>query len=393
VSAPPRARAPIDVASGRTRGLERGIPSAPAAAPDAQGRSPRISTGRGAAGRAERPSSMRGLENLRRENPAQAEQLRDGQLAVGRATDLAVRAGVSTTIGAVGGFAGFASGSSCGSDDFHGKTCYNWAVGLSLTWNSCWWGVSWCWPSFCFGYYPYYYNHCYWYGYPYYACAYPAYYPIYPVYYSSYPVYYESVPSTEYVVEEQPAAYPEGEAVAPASEPAQEPAAAETSSPERTEALARAASQYLKLGDRAFREGRYGDAAHFYAKAIEFAPEEGVLYLILSDALFATGDYHYAAFAVRKAAELDPALFETPVDKHSFYGDPAEFDRQLAVLELYLDDHYLDDDARLVLAANYLFGGRPAAVVDLLEHPFSEGLRGSPAGDLILKSARALQHG
>ncbi|TDJ70970.1 MAG: hypothetical protein E2O39_09125 [Planctomycetota bacterium] len=159
------------------------------------------------------------------------------------------------------------------------------------------------------------------------------------------------------------------------------------------QSMNRASDYYLVLGDRAFREGRYGDAVHFYAKAVEFAPNEGVLYLILSDALFATGDYHYAAYTLRKAFELDPGIVDNIVDKHSFYADPVEFDRQIAVLERYLEDHFLDDDARLVLAANYLFGGRPAAAVDLLESAFSQEVVKSPAGQVVLAGAEKIQYG
>ena len=237
-------------------------------------------------------------------------------------------------------------------------------------------------PSYCFGYWwsSYWYYGGYWrYGYA------PSFYWYGPFLPWSYSIVYQSgsyddqevvyVYEDDEPVEEAPAAI--GEAVAPRGD----------------EALNRAADYYLTLGDRAFRDGRYGDAVHFYAKAVEFAPEEGILYLILSDALFATGDYHYAAYALRRALELDPGLARNVVDKHSFYSDPTEFDRQLAVLERYVEDHFLDDDARLVLAANYLFGGRPAAAVDLLESPFSEAIQGSPAGRSILDAAREIQYG
>jgi len=81
------------------------------------------------------------------------------------------------------------------------------------------------------------------------------------------------------------------------------------------------------------------------------------------------------------------------VDKHEFYPTPAEFDRQLAQLEIYLEEHPSDRDARLVLALNYLFGARPAAAVDLLSSSESAGLSGDPAATLILGSARAIQFG
>jgi hypothetical protein len=85
-------------------------------------------------------------------------------------------------------------------------------------------------------------------------------------------------------------------------------------------------------------------------------------------------------------------LLESVVDKHDFYADPLEFDRQLAVLERYLEDHVRDDDARLVLATNYLFGNRPAAAVDLLEEPFAAGLKSDTAALMVLSTARSVQY-
>jgi hypothetical protein len=84
-------------------------------------------------------------------------------------------------------------------------------------------------------------------------------------------------------------------------------------------------------------------------------------------------------------------LIDSVVDKHSFYKDPAEFDQQLAWLERYVQDHFVDDDARLVLAANYLFADRPAQAADLLESAFSAPVRESSAGQILLARAQALR--
>jgi thioredoxin-like negative regulator of GroEL len=162
--------------------------------------------------------------------------------------------------------------------------------------------------------------------------------------------------------------------------------------PSRRSELVAAAEESIALGDRAFRERRYGDAVHFYAKAIEYKPDDAVIYLMLADALFATGDYHYCAYGLRRAFELDPTLAGDPIDKHEFYADPLEFDRQLAVLELYLEDNPSDHDARLVLAANYLFGMRPAAAVELLERDESRRTRDEVAGRAVLEAAKVLQY-
>jgi len=152
--------------------------------------------------------------------------------------------------------------------------------------------------------------------------------------------------------------------------------------------LSRAANQYLAQGDEAFRDRRYGDAVHFYAKAIEYRPNDGVMYLVLADALLATGDYHYGAFALRRALELEPTLASSDIDKHEFYADPAEFDDQLMLLERFLSDHQADADARLLLAANYLFAKKPALAIDLLESGASASVREEAAGQLVLEAAK-----
>jgi len=239
-----------------------------------------------------------------------------------------------------------------------GRTCF----GFSWWWDC--WSPSWSW------------SWCSYYGwwYPYWYACYRPYYCSWPSYYSTvvYRTVYEEVPVYETVYVDP--AEPVGEAVAPAAPV--------------VDRQSLASDRYLTLGDQAFREGRYTDAVQFYAKAVQFAPGEGALHLVLADALFAAGDYHYAAYSIRKALELDPALAEAVVDKHAFYADPAEFDRQLAVLELYLHDHPTDRDARLVLALNYLLGMRAPDAVALLDEPASASLRDDPAARAILASAR-----
>ncbi|QDU85556.1 Tetratricopeptide repeat protein [Planctomycetes bacterium Pla163] len=160
-----------------------------------------------------------------------------------------------------------------------------------------------------------------------------------------------------------------------------------TVAPEQ-ERLAVAADRYLTLGDRAFRDARYDDAVDSYAKAVELAPDEPVLKVLLADALFAVGDYGSAADAMRRALQDDPLLARTEVDKREFYSEPRAFDRQLAVAELYLAEHPADSDARLILAINLLFSGSPASALDLLESDWGARLRSEPAGRLVLDVAR-----
>jgi hypothetical protein len=337
--------------------------------------------------------SVRRLDRLSRTDPKTASKILEKGRGITVATDAAVRTavGVGLSFGCGGN-----SGSSCFWDP-----CQTWTSHCAPFWN--WWwspSCSWWWSSCCapwygcgygFGYWSH--NCGFWYGG---YCGYGSglCYAPYPLYYSTviYDAYSPPPPAPEIIYVEQPAA-PVAEAAASPDAPAaigegsiqvaapgQDGAGVSARGGAQT-----AASQHLSLGDEAFREGRYSDAVHDYAKAVELQPGEGVLHLILSDALFATGDYHYAAYALRRALELDPTLVDSVIDKHSFYGDSTEFDRQLDLLERYLEDHFLDDDARLLLAANYLFGAKPAQAADLLQSPFSLAMRESAAGKIILE--------
>jgi hypothetical protein len=207
------------------------------------------------------------------------------------------------------------------------------------------------------------------------------------------PLYYAAVlqnptPQPVTVIVEQAAPAP---VAAPAAEPAPvfAPSPLPSAPAAPSQPMGPAGERYLTLGDRAFRDGRYGDAAHYYGKAVEAQPESGVLHLVLADALFATGDYATAAAAIRRGLELDANLVWSTIDKRSFYRDASDFDVQLAVLELYLVDHPTDREAELVLALNYLFGNAPARAVDRL----SDWPRGDRAADLIRAAAEELQYG
>ncbi|MCY2961400.1 MAG: hypothetical protein NTY35_14650 [Planctomycetota bacterium] len=259
--------------------------------------------------------------------------------------------------------------------------CYDPYGGYGWYWNSCWYG-GWWW-SWSFGW-PY--GSCWW-GWPGYGYGYPWGYSSSYWGWCSSPWIYTTVIYEDYdppVVVQAPAREPE---VAPAGN-APAAGAVPKVAPEIRAGLEASADEALVAGDTAFREGRYSDAVRHYARAVEFSPERGSLWLILSDALFATGDYHYAAYAFRKSLELDATLLETLVDKHGWYTDPTEFDRHIAWSEAYLRDHVLDEDARLILAANYLFAKRFASASDVLESAFGAGILETQAGKLVIERSR-----
>ena len=331
----------------------------------------------GGAGEARRRAAAKEVEGLRRVDPAAA------VLVERRSQGLAEAARVSTRIAAgvaVGSWTGCSTGwwwSDSWNDCGWYKPWWTWHMswsqcwgggygfGFGWGWNSSWWRPS-CWSP-CYGWsYPS------WYWYP-----------------SVVWIDRDEPLVVERVVEREVVRETLVESEAPPVVVAADARVAEPAAPEVVvQALHAAARQHLDEGDRAFLEGRYADAVHHYARAVECSQEDGALHLVLADALFATGDYHYCAWSLRRAHELDPTLFDAQVDKRGFYSDAAEFERQIALAEGFLEDHFLDDDARLVLAANYHWAGRHGDCVELLESAFSVGVRESACGARILARAR-----
>ncbi|MBL8859087.1 MAG: tetratricopeptide repeat protein [Planctomycetes bacterium] len=404
---PARTRAGTDNDLSRARGGTRAIE--PTARFDDRARAARerasTSAPRGSveAARRERESIDR-IENLRRERPGDAIQVENAGRVLARVADTSAQISIGVGVGfATGVYAGWFWEPTCSphwaAPYSHWNATFGWgspywnywaygpcSYGWPFSWGFSWYHHGWSlgWNSY--GYSPYS-GYCYPYSYRPYSYAYwsPA-----PVYYTTVVNDYGRDYGGSAVVYEEPRA--EGEAVVVADDvergrvvQGKESSAA----PDVKADMVRGAAEYLALGDDAFREGRYSDAVHHYARAVEYAPNDGVLYLILSDALFATGDYHYAAFALRRAIELEPKVVDKVIDKHNFYGNPSDFDKQIALAEQYLNEHFLDEDARLVLAANYLFARRPAQCADLLQSPFSQSVREATPGRLILERAEA----
>jgi hypothetical protein len=121
------------------------------------------------------------------------------------------------------------------------------------------------------------------------------------------------------------------------------------------------AEKQVELGDYYFREGRYDEAAESWLRALGYVPDDASLHFVIADALFALGDYHYAAFMVRRALELQPELARVEIDKRGFYGDPSAFDEQLATVRAYLAEHPDDASAHLILGYSLLFSDQSAA--------------------------------
>lgn len=221
----------------------------------------------------------------------------------------------------------------CGSGNYywHFNLFHPWFCNTAHTWYGC--HYDWWWHrSSCYGTY----SSSYWW--------YPSssYCPTY-LYVPSSVVYYETR-----VVEE----------AAPAPAVVAAPAAAAKELAPRS-----LADKYLELGDFYFRGGRYDEAADAYARARTYAPADAGVHLVLADASFATGDYHFAAFLIKEALRLDPALAAVKFDKRTLYGDAKQFEAQMLELDRYLAEHPFDAMAHLVQGYNLLFSDRALSSV------------------------------
>lgn len=167
----------------------------------------------------------------------------------------------------------------------------------------------------------------------------------------SYDVWYSSYPRSTVIVHEVESEAP------PATEVVGTEPARKVVAHEEEVTPAKLAEKHVALGDFYFKEGRFQEASESYLRALAYAPEDATIHFVLADALFATGDYHYAAFIIGKAMKLDADLARSTADKRSFYKSAKAFDDQVATLRGYLKDKPYDAAAWLVLGYNLKFSG------------------------------------
>jgi hypothetical protein len=136
------------------------------------------------------------------------------------------------------------------------------------------------------------------------------------------------------------------------------------SAPVSKEALAK---QHVGLGDFYFKEGRFKEASESYLRALTDAPDDATIHFVAADALFAIGDYHYAAYMIGEALRLDPDLAAAEADKRTFYSDPLVFDAQMTTLRDYIESKPYDAAAQLVLGYNLKFSADREGAVRAFE--------------------------
>jgi hypothetical protein len=226
-------------------------------------------------------------------------------------------------------------------------------------WNNCWpWyagAAAWFWaPWYC--YQTTWWNDCYsyaWYSnwaYPYGAAAGYWWYPS-----STYCPIYLQVPSSVVVVE---SSAPAGETIVAGGPVIARSAELATPDDGRGVPADALAGKYVELGRLYFGSGRFAEAAEAYGKARSHAPDDAPLHFELADAVFAIGDYHYAAFLIAEAIRLDPGLAGATADKRRYYGETKLFDAHMEALDGYLASRPYDAQAHLVRGYNLRFSDR-----------------------------------
>ncbi len=135
-----------------------------------------------------------------------------------------------------------------------------------------------------------------------------------------------------------------------------------------------AVARHVRLGDFYFKEGRYSEAAESYLRAMSHAPEDASIHFLLADALFAMGDYHYAAYIINKALILDPGMAGATADKREFYGKAEDFAEHMKTLAAYVAEKPYDPTGHLVMGYNLKFSGKAKEA----EQAFQKALEISP---------------
>jgi tetratricopeptide (TPR) repeat protein len=143
------------------------------------------------------------------------------------------------------------------------------------------------------------------------------------------------------------------------------------------------AEEYVQLGDYFFQAGQYDTAANAYSNARNHMPNDASIHFVLADAIFAQGDYHYAAFLIAEGARLDARIVSSDVDKRDFYGDKKDFEQQLEALQNYCSKKPYDAWAQLVLGYNLQFSDRPTRAIAAFRRVL-ELDRGNPTAQAFL---------
>jgi len=113
--------------------------------------------------------------------------------------------------------------------------------------------------------------------------------------------------------------------------------------------------EFLRRAEEAFRRGQNDEAVRLANHAAVEMPNSGRVFLFLSQALFAVGDYGAAAGALHQGMAMsDPKEWGTIVQNfRQYYSDPNEYTEQLRRLEKFVEKHSDAPYAHFLLGFQY----------------------------------------
>ncbi|MSR59295.1 MAG: tetratricopeptide repeat protein [Planctomycetaceae bacterium] len=166
----------------------------------------------------------------------------------------------------------------------------------------------------------------------------------------------------------------------------------ETSKPAEPKAESEAAENarvFAEKGERDFRAGDYKAAAYAWRHAVIDDPQNGVLVMMISQALFATGKYEEAAGAAQAAMQLLPKDQWGVVSTNykELYGKVQDYTNQLRALEKAVKDKPDDPALRFLAGFHYAYLGYPKEAIEQLDR----GLKVAPRDDMAKQLRDAMQ--
>ncbi len=147
------------------------------------------------------------------------------------------------------------------------------------------------------------------------------------------------------------------------SPPSPRPAQQEATSPQQQGGVAPSLlDEFDALAEEAFKRGDYELAAKYWRHALLEDPQNGLLLLLMGQALFGAGKYREAAGAVQAGmALLNEKDWGVVVENwRELYPDAGEYTRQLRALEDAVRKNTRDPALRFLLGYHYGYLGYPA---------------------------------
>ena len=142
---------------------------------------------------------------------------------------------------------------------------------------------------------------------------------------------------------------------------------------------------FADKGEQDFKGGNYKGAVYSWKHALVDDPENGVLVLMFSQALLATGEYAQSAGAVQQGVQLLPSDQWGVVIENfrELYGKAGDYSEQIKSLEKAMKEKPEDPALRFLAGYHYLYLGYPKQAID----QFDRVLKAAPR-DQIAKKLR-----